>query len=63
MKLGSRTGTIVAAYSLLALGFLGLTQASIEAGDMRSMLLLASATTCGYIYQVKISLAIHLYEL
>lgn len=48
---GSRTGTIVAAYSLLALGFLGLTQASIEAGDMRSMLLLASATTCGYIYQ------------
>ncbi|KAK9286140.1 hypothetical protein L1049_014522 [Liquidambar formosana] len=48
---GSRTGTLTAAYSLLALGFIGLTWASVEAGNMRSILLLTCAITCGYIYQ------------
>ncbi|XP_059648024.1 2-carboxy-1,4-naphthoquinone phytyltransferase, chloroplastic isoform X2 [Cornus florida] len=48
---GSRTGTLFAAYLLLALGFMGLTWASIEAGNVRAILLLACAITCGYIYQ------------
>ncbi|KAK3034814.1 hypothetical protein RJ639_033719 [Escallonia herrerae] len=49
--LGSRTGTLFAACLLLALGFMGLTWVSLEAGNTRSILLLASAITCGYIYQ------------
>lgn len=48
---GSRTGTLIAAYLLLVLGFMGLALASVEAGSVRSILLLASAITCGYIYQ------------
>ncbi|XP_062176306.1 2-carboxy-1,4-naphthoquinone phytyltransferase, chloroplastic [Alnus glutinosa] len=48
---GSRTGTFIAAYLFLALGFMGLTWASVEAGNMRSIILLACAIICGYIYQ------------
>ncbi|XP_060167892.1 2-carboxy-1,4-naphthoquinone phytyltransferase, chloroplastic [Lycium barbarum] len=48
---GSRTGTFIAAYLLLALGFLGLTYTSVETANLRAILLLASAITCGYIYQ------------
>lgn len=48
----SRTGTIVAAYLLLVLGFMGLTWVSFEAGNMRAILLLACAIIFGYIYQV-----------
>ncbi|XP_016501392.2 2-carboxy-1,4-naphthoquinone phytyltransferase, chloroplastic [Nicotiana tabacum] len=48
---GSRTGTFIAAYLLLALGFFGLTYTSVEAANMRAILLLASAIICGYIYQ------------
>ncbi|KAK3027457.1 hypothetical protein RJ639_041063 [Escallonia herrerae] len=49
--LGSPTGTLFAACLLLALGFMGLTWVSLEVGNTRSILLLASAITCGYIYQ------------
>ncbi|KAK2971789.1 hypothetical protein RJ640_018478 [Escallonia rubra] len=49
--LGSRTGTLFAACLLLAFGVMGLTWVSLEAGNTRSILLLASAITCGYIYQ------------
>ncbi|KAK4741189.1 hypothetical protein SAY87_024777 [Trapa incisa] len=48
---GSRKGTLVAAYSMLILGFTGLAWASLEAGSLRSILLLAAAISCGYIYQ------------
>ncbi|XP_006351760.1 1,4-dihydroxy-2-naphthoate polyprenyltransferase, chloroplastic isoform X1 [Solanum tuberosum] len=48
---GSRTGTFIAACLLLALGFLGITYTSVEAANLRAILLLASAITCGYIYQ------------
>ncbi|XP_038888769.1 2-carboxy-1,4-naphthoquinone phytyltransferase, chloroplastic isoform X1 [Benincasa hispida] len=48
---GSPTGTLVAAYTFLALGFLGLTWASLEAGNLRSILFLAFSIVCGYIYQ------------
>ncbi|MCD9641516.1 glutathione S-conjugate-exporting ATPase Abc4 [Datura stramonium] len=48
---GSRTGTFIAAYLLLALGFLGLAYTSVEAANLRAILLLASAISCGYIYQ------------
>ncbi|KAF5448469.1 hypothetical protein F2P56_029004 [Juglans regia] len=48
---GIRTGTLIAAYSLLALGFVGLTWASMEAGSIRSIMLLACSIICGYIYQ------------
>ncbi|KAF7112830.1 hypothetical protein RHSIM_RhsimUnG0187900 [Rhododendron simsii] len=48
---GSRTGTLLAAYMLLALGFVGLAWVSVGAGNVRSILLLACAITCGYIYQ------------
>ncbi|XP_010267194.1 PREDICTED: 2-carboxy-1,4-naphthoquinone phytyltransferase, chloroplastic isoform X2 [Nelumbo nucifera] len=47
----SRTGTLVSAYMLLVIGFMGLTWASVEAGNIRSILLLICAITCGYIYQ------------
>ncbi|XP_028063509.1 2-carboxy-1,4-naphthoquinone phytyltransferase, chloroplastic isoform X2 [Camellia sinensis] len=48
---GNRTGTLLAAYLFLALGFMGLTWVSVEARNLRSILLLACAITCGYIYQ------------
>ncbi|OWM87740.1 hypothetical protein CDL15_Pgr016436 [Punica granatum] len=48
---GSRTGTFIAASLMLILGFTGLTWASVEAGSIRSILLLAAAIVCGYIYQ------------
>ncbi|KAK4847180.1 hypothetical protein QYF36_026674 [Acer negundo] len=48
---GSRIGTLVAAYSLLILGFIGLSWVSVEAGNMRAILLLTCAVICGYIYQ------------
>ncbi|CAI9786232.1 unnamed protein product [Fraxinus pennsylvanica] len=48
---GSRTGTLIVACLLLVLGFVGLIWVSVEAGSMRSVLLLASAVICGYIYQ------------
>ncbi|KAM3694571.1 hypothetical protein ACJW31_07G068200 [Castanea mollissima] len=48
---GSRTVTLLAAYSFLALGFMGLTWTSVEAGNMRSIISLACAIICGYIYQ------------
>lgn len=48
----SRTGTLVAAYACLALGFTGLTWASIEAANLQAILLLVCAIFCGYIYQV-----------
>ncbi|RXH87889.1 hypothetical protein DVH24_037534 [Malus domestica] len=51
MCLASRTGTLVSAYLLLALGFLGLAWVSVKAGSMRAILLLGCAVTCGYIYQ------------
>lgn len=51
--LGSRTGTLVAAYLLLVLGFVGLTWASVEAGNLRAIMLLTCAVICGYIYQVQ----------
>ncbi|XP_022876367.1 2-carboxy-1,4-naphthoquinone phytyltransferase, chloroplastic isoform X2 [Olea europaea var. sylvestris] len=47
----SRTGTLIVACLLLVLGFVGLTWVSVEAGSMHSLLLLASAVICGYIYQ------------
>lgn len=52
MHSGSRTVTLLAAYSFLALGFMGLTWTSVEAGNMRSIISLACAIICGYIYQV-----------
>lgn len=52
----SRTGTLVAACLLLALGFMLLTWTSIQAGNKRAILLLACAITCGYIYQVNITI-------
>ncbi|EYU18456.1 hypothetical protein ABFS82_02G057400 [Erythranthe guttata] len=49
--LGSRTGAHVIAWLLLGIGFTGLTLVSIEAKSIRSILLLACAVVCGYIYQ------------
>ncbi|OMO84886.1 UbiA prenyltransferase family [Corchorus capsularis] len=48
---GSRLGPFIAAYLSLAVGFMGLTWVAADAGNMRSLLLLACAITCGYIYQ------------
>ncbi|KAA3482533.1 1,4-dihydroxy-2-naphthoate polyprenyltransferase, chloroplastic isoform X1 [Gossypium australe] len=48
----SRSGPLIAAYSSLALGFIGLTWASADARNMRSLLLLGCAIFCGYVYQV-----------
>ncbi|KAJ1378625.1 UbiA prenyltransferase family, partial [Sesbania bispinosa] len=48
---GSRTGTFIAAYLCLALGFIGLTWVAVMAGNMRSILFLICAIICGYIYQ------------
>ncbi|KAH9658086.1 2-carboxy-1,4-naphthoquinone phytyltransferase [Citrus sinensis] len=52
---GSRTGTLVTAYLLLVLGFIGLTWASVEAGNLRAIMLLTCAVICGYIYQSLLS--------
>ncbi|CAA0807344.1 1-4-dihydroxy-2-naphthoate polyprenyltransferase-chloroplastic [Striga hermonthica] len=49
--IGSQTGTHILAWVLLELGFGGLTWVSIEAGSIRSIILLACAIFCGYIYQ------------
>ncbi|KAK1417606.1 hypothetical protein QVD17_26736 [Tagetes erecta] len=49
--IGSRSGTLMAALVLLGFGSLGLVWASMAAGNLRPMLLLASAIICGYIYQ------------
>lgn len=49
--LGSRTGTLVAANLLLGSGFLGLLWVALEAGNIRSILLLLCAVMCGYMYQ------------
>ncbi|GER55541.1 UbiA prenyltransferase family protein, partial [Striga asiatica] len=49
--ISSQTGTHILAWVLLALGFVGLTRVSIEAGSIRSIILLACAIFCGYIYQ------------
>ncbi|KAI3715848.1 hypothetical protein L6452_22836 [Arctium lappa] len=49
--IGSRSGTLLAALVLLGLGSTGLVWASVNAGNVRSILLLLSAITCGYIYQ------------
>ncbi|XP_042008759.1 2-carboxy-1,4-naphthoquinone phytyltransferase, chloroplastic-like isoform X2 [Salvia splendens] len=48
---GSRTGTHVFAWILLALGFAGLSWVSVEAGSLRSIMLLSYAIICGYVYQ------------
>lgn len=48
---GNRTGILIAAYLSLSLGFCGLTWASLQSANIRAILLLASAITCGYIYQ------------
>lgn len=48
---GNRSGAAFAAYLSLFLGVFGLTWASADAGNMRSLLLLACAFSCGYIYQ------------
>ncbi|GLT94375.1 hypothetical protein SLE2022_121180 [Rubroshorea leprosula] len=48
---GSRSAAIIAAYLSLFLGFFGLTWASADARNMRSILLLSCAIICGYIYQ------------
>ncbi|EEF36527.1 hypothetical protein RCOM_0822650 [Ricinus communis] len=51
---GSRSGTSIAAYLSLGLGFVGLTWTSLGASSMQAILLLACAITCGYIYQVRL---------
>ncbi|XP_010520880.1 PREDICTED: 2-carboxy-1,4-naphthoquinone phytyltransferase, chloroplastic isoform X2 [Tarenaya hassleriana] len=48
---GSRTGTLIAAFILLVLGGAGLSWISMEARNIRAIMLLASAIFCGYIYQ------------
>ncbi|CAJ1936092.1 unnamed protein product [Sphenostylis stenocarpa] len=48
---GSRTGTSIAAYLCLALGFIGLTWTAVAKKNMSSMLFLVCAIICGYIYQ------------
>ncbi|KAK7363110.1 hypothetical protein VNO77_05240 [Canavalia gladiata] len=48
---GSRTGTFIAAYLCLALGFVGLTWTAVVARNLRSILFLVCAIICGYIYQ------------
>lgn len=55
LNMESRTGIFVVAYLCLALGFVGLTWAAVEAGNIRSVLFLTCAIICGYIYQVKVS--------
>ncbi|CAI9287042.1 unnamed protein product [Lactuca saligna] len=49
--ISSRSLTLTTALAFLVLGCMGLLWASMEAGSVRSILLLVSAITCGYIYQ------------
>ncbi|CAH8256351.1 unnamed protein product [Arabidopsis lyrata] len=48
---GSRTGTLAAAITSLVLGVSGLVWTSLNASNIRAILLLASAILCGYVYQ------------
>ncbi|KAK9110737.1 hypothetical protein Sjap_018797 [Stephania japonica] len=48
---GSRTGTLVAAYICLSVGFIGFALIFREVGSIRPLLLLTCAIICGYIYQ------------
>ncbi|KAH9620421.1 hypothetical protein KSS87_008557 [Heliosperma pusillum] len=48
---GSRTGTLAAANLLLAFGLSGLVWVALDAGSVRSILLLLCAVVCGYVYQ------------
>ncbi|KAK9666917.1 hypothetical protein RND81_14G220600 [Saponaria officinalis] len=48
---GSRTGTLIAANLLLAFGLSGLVWVALDAGNVRSILLLLCAVMCGYVYQ------------
>ncbi|XP_039037929.1 2-carboxy-1,4-naphthoquinone phytyltransferase, chloroplastic-like [Hibiscus syriacus] len=48
---GSRSEPLIAAYLSLAIGFIGLSWVSVDAGSMRSLILLAFAIFCGYAYQ------------
>jgi 1,4-dihydroxy-2-naphthoate octaprenyltransferase len=52
---GSRTGTLAAAITSLALGVSGLVWTSLNASNIRAILLLASAILCGYVYQVNVT--------
>ncbi|XP_019101512.1 PREDICTED: 2-carboxy-1,4-naphthoquinone phytyltransferase, chloroplastic-like isoform X2 [Camelina sativa] len=49
--LGSRAGTLAAAITSLMLGVAGLVWTSLNASNIRAILLLASAILCGYVYQ------------
>ena len=55
LNLESRKGIFIAAYSCLALGFLGLTWTAVVERNLRSILFLVCAIICGYIYQVEVS--------
>ncbi|CAL9238050.1 unnamed protein product [Arabidopsis halleri] len=48
---GSRSGTLAAAITSLALGVSGLIWISFNASNIRAILLLVSAILCGYVYQ------------
>ncbi|PIN10199.1 putative membrane protein [Handroanthus impetiginosus] len=48
---GSRTGTHIFAWLLLALGVVGIAWVAVEAGSLRSVFLLAYAIICGVMYQ------------
>ncbi|KAG7588149.1 UbiA prenyltransferase family [Arabidopsis suecica] len=48
---GSRSGTLAAAITSLTLGVSGLVWTSLDASNIRAILLLASAILCGYVYQ------------
>ncbi|EYU26901.1 hypothetical protein MIMGU_mgv1a022266mg [Erythranthe guttata] len=48
---GSRTGINIIAWLILVLGFLGLAWVAVEARNPRSMILLASAVFCFFLYQ------------
>ncbi|EOA33422.1 hypothetical protein CARUB_v10020546mg [Capsella rubella] len=48
---GSRAGTLAAAVTSLVLGVAGLVWTSVNASNIRAILLLASAILCGYVYQ------------
>ncbi|KAE8672779.1 1,4-dihydroxy-2-naphthoate polyprenyltransferase [Hibiscus syriacus] len=47
----SRSEPLIAAYLSLAIVFIGLSWISVDAGSMRSLILLACAIFCGYVYQ------------
>ncbi|XP_039068557.1 2-carboxy-1,4-naphthoquinone phytyltransferase, chloroplastic-like [Hibiscus syriacus] len=48
---GSRSEPLIAAYLSIALGFIGLSWVSLDAGSMSSLILLTCAIFCGYAYQ------------